>query len=76
MDDYKIFSQKKDKELIKIIMSSASTPDGVAAKEILEYRKYCIAKRQNFAIVLLTVVLAITSVSNIILTILQMCHSK
>ena len=66
MADYSTYAEKSDTELIELIVSTTGSPDAIAAKEVLEYRKYLAAKRMNQAIVLLTVVLAITAVVSMI----------
>ena len=56
------FDKKSDRELIRIFISDPDSPDGRIAKEILEYRKFIVAKRQNYIMVGLTLVMAVATV--------------
>lgn len=66
MSNYQDFSKKTDQMLINMIMTSPNSADGITAKEILEYRKYLVAKRQNTVIVVLTIVMAVSAAIDVI----------
>ena len=60
------FNKKSDRELIRIFISDPDSPDGRIAKEILEYRKFIVAKRQNCIMVGLTLVMAVATVVQVV----------
>lgn len=51
----------EDNKLIEIFVRGPDTPQGRAAKEILEYRKYKALKWQNSLMVILTVVISLAT---------------
>jgi len=55
------YKKYTDKELIKLVLNDPEGHDGKVAKEELEYRKYLVMKRNNNIIVFLTIILALSS---------------
>jgi len=60
------YSKLSDKELINIIGANPNTIDASKANIELDFRKYKTIKLHNWLIVILTAVIAITSVINIL----------
>jgi hypothetical protein len=65
------FKLKTDEELVKIIMDDTTGNLGMAAKEELEYRKYLASKKTNSIMVWLTAAMVLSSVVQIITTLLK-----
>ena len=71
MTTYEELSKKSDQALIKLITSTYDGPDKNLAGEILEYRKYLATKKQNQAIVWLTIVMTISSIIDVIIQLVR-----
>ena len=65
MANYQSYSSNTDEELINMVITSPDAAEGITAKEILEYRKYLVAKRQNTLIVIFTIIMALSTAIDI-----------
>ncbi len=68
---YLDYKQRNDEELIEIFVNGPDTPQGRAAKEILEYRKYKAMKMQNVVLLIFTGIMVLGTIFPILIC---RCH--
>ena len=71
---YSEFKQRNDEELIEIFVKNPTSPQGRAAKEILEYRKYRAMKMQNVILLIFTGIMVLGTIFPMIKFLICGCH--
>jgi hypothetical protein len=70
------YENKTDKELINLVINNHDTDEGKEAREILEYRKYLATKRYNAWLLVLTIVLAGSTILQVVVSLVASSAEK